>query len=276
MQPKLVFLVVLFLNFTTHNFSQEGKLNRAKERLKIEKSTIKTSKSVKEGTTTRTNTAIANPFLKILYVAAAYTVYGVAFETPFERNGRMHDAEIANYPYKQASYGNFIYTNTTNYNTTRFDVYNHFLVDSKQLYGNDFGVNFRFLKRFAFNMNTVHFIEKVNNQTAYFSTYSALLKYYRIRTQRLDAWFGLGATHITTGVNKTGFTFGVGGEWFIKKPISLAASYKTTRVNKNSVNNAKVLLKYHLKNYRIATGYVYYNLANTKINAISIGVEASF
>lgn len=279
MQRKLLLFIVLF-TISASLFSQSGKLSKGKKSLQ---STSKSVKSKTSSTTTsssrrnnRNNDNIENPFLRMLYYAAAYTAYGIAVESPFELDGKMHDAEIAHFPYENSFHGNFIYTDATNYNITRFDFYNRYLRENNNLYGNNFGVDFRFFKRFAMDINYVSFVEKINGKSDNFNMYSALLKYHRIRTQKFDAWFGLGATHVANNVDKTGFTVGLGAEWFVAKPISFVFAYKTTSINNNSVSNSKLLLKYHIKNYRISTGYENYKLGVSKINTFSVGVEASF
>lgn len=274
MNKNLRIVYLLFI-ISFHSFSQSGKLEKGKKSLKTTNSTKSSSKRT-TSVSRNSNNNIQNPFIKILSYVAAYTVYGIAFETPFEFNGRMHDAEIAHFPYENSAHGNFIYTNKTDYSIARFDVYNRFLIENKNLYGNQIGVDFRFFKRFSMDVNYVSFVEKINGNKDSFNMYAALLKYHRIRTQKLDMWFGLGATHVANNVDKTGFTFGVGAEWFIAKPISLLLSHKATSINNNSINDTKVLLKYHLKNYRISTGYENYKLGDSKINTFSIGVEASF
>jgi hypothetical protein len=90
---------------------------------------------------------------RIIWYVAAYTVYGIVFESPWEMKSRMSTVEIANYPYKEAKYVNFVYTDAINYDITRSDVYNHFLIESKNLYGNNFRIDFWFLKRFAWGVN---------------------------------------------------------------------------------------------------------------------------
>jgi hypothetical protein len=188
----------------------------------------------------------------------------------------MHSAEISNYSYKEASYGNFVYTDVTNYNIVRFDMYTHFLIENKKLYGNNFGVDFRFLKRFALDVNYTRFLESIKGEKDSFTMFSALLKYQGIRTQRFDAWFGLGLRHVFSDVNITRLLVGFGGEVFVTKPISLVAFHKWVTINSQSVRNIKLLLKYHVKNYRIAAGYAHYKLGISKINAFSLGVEVSF
>lgn len=283
MYKQLLFVILLF-TVIFNGFSQEGKLSKAKESL-TSSSTTNTSSSSSSNSKSKRNTRVSNDddesyfgsfFAGIFIKLFAYTAYGVAIESPWEMKGRMHDAEIAYYPYKNNKYGNFIYTNTTNYALIRFDVYNHFFIENNNLYGNDLGVDVKFLKRFSLDMNYTTLQEKIANKNDSFNLFSALLKYHRIRTQRLDAWFGLGFRSVFNNVNETRFLLGFGGELFIGKPISLAGSHKWATVNQQSVRNTKLHLKYHIKNYRITTGYEQYVLGVSKINAFSMGVEASF
>lgn len=266
---------------SVQGFAQEGKLDKGKQSLKTTNSSSSTSKNSSKASNSNTsNTSLfdddINPFLKVLGYIFAYTAYGILIESPFEKEGRMHSSEISNYPYKESYYGNFIYTDSTNYNITRFDISNNFVIENSNLYGNNFGVNFRFLKRFALDLDYLYLTEKVNGGNDSFSLYSALLKYHRIRLQRFDAWFGLGIMHVASDVDKTGFGFGLGAEWFVAKPISIDFSHKWTNINQREVHKTKLLLKYHLKNYQISSGYERFKIGVSKINAFSFGVGASF
>lgn len=281
---KRIFILITFL-FTVNlaSFAQKGKLEKGKESLKESTSTTTTSsttattKRTGRRTTTVDNESSFRSFFAGLFIDLfAYTAYGVAIESPFELNNRMHDAELANYPYKDPFYGNFTYTDSIDYNVTRFDITNNFVIENSNLYGNNFGVDFRFLRRFGLEFDYLSLTEKVNDKRDQFSLYSALINYHRIRTQKLDAWFGLGAMHVGSDVNKTGFGIGLGAEWFVAKPISLKFSHKWTNINSNEVNNTKLLMKYHLKNYHISSGYEGFKIGVSKINTFSMGVGASF
>jgi len=188
----------------------------------------------------------------------------------------MHDAEISYYPYKNKKYGNFIYTDSINYALARVDISNNFVRENKQLYGNNLSVDVRFLQRFGFEANYLQLYEKTPNGKDTFSLYTTMLNYHRIRTQKFDFWFGLGTMYVGNDVRKFGFSYGFGAEWFVAKPISVLASIKASLINKRSVNTSKFLLKYHLKNYHISTGYEKFTLGVSKINSFSIGVGASF
>ncbi|PQJ76750.1 hypothetical protein [Polaribacter glomeratus] len=277
----LVLLLLATVNFTS--FAQDGKLKKAKESLNKSTATISTSNStssIKRGSRRARNVnndaTFSSFFASIFINLFAYTAYGVAIESPFELDGRMHDAEIANYPYKNSSYGNFIYTDSTNYKIARFDVTTNFVIENSNLYGNNFGADFRFLKRFGLEFDYLYLIEKSSINRDQFSLYSALINYHRIRTQKLDVWFGLGMMHVGSGVNKTGFGVGLGAEWFVAKPISVKVSHKFTNINNQEVNNTKLLLKYYLKNYHVSSGYEHFKIGVSNIDAFSIGVGASF
>lgn len=281
---KRIFVLIMFLfAMNLASYAQTGKLEKGKESLKESSSSSNatsstTSTTKKSGRRTRNyndNSSFRSFFAGIFIDLFAYTAYGVAIESPFELNGRMHDAELANYPYQSSFHGNFIYTDSINYNITRFDITNNFILENSNLYGNNFGVDFRFLKRFGLEFDYLYLTEKTNRNRDQFSLYSALINYHRIRTQKLDAWFGLGVMHVGYNVNKTGFGVGLGTEWFVAKPISLKFSHKWTNINSREVNNTKLLLKYHIKNYHISSGYEHFKIGVSKIDAFSIGVGVS-
>lgn len=281
MHKRLLFTFLIIGSISLHSFSQEGKLDKGKQSLKTTNSSSSTSKnSSKTSNSSTSDTSLfdddVNPFLQIFGYIFAYTAYGVLIESPFEKEGRMHSAEISNYAYQENHYGNFIYTDSTNYNITRFDISNNFVIENRNLYGNNFGLNFKFLKRFALDVDYLYLTENVNGTNDSFSLYAALLKYYRIRTQRFEAWFGLGIMRVGSDVDKNGFGLGFGAELFVAKPISIDFGHKWTNINQQEVNKTKVLLKYHLKNYQISSGYEHFKIGVSKINAFSFGVGASF
>jgi hypothetical protein len=278
--PRNLRIVLLLFTISFTSFSQSGKLKKGKESLKTtsaSSSSSTSSSSSKRSSSSNDKHSIFGTFFgEIIIKLFAYTAYGVAIETPFEFNGRMHDAEIAHFPYEKSAHGNFIYTDSINYNSTRFDFTNNFVMENSNLHGNNFGVDFRFLKRFSVDFGYLYLTERTRLKRDYFSLYSALLKYHRIRKQNFDAWFGLGVMHVGYDVNKTGFGVGFGGELFVKKPISLLLSHKWTNINNEEVHNTKVLLKYHIKKYHISSGYEHFKIGASKIDAFSVGIGASF
>lgn len=282
MIKKILIIGFIFCMISIQGFAQEGKLEKGKESLKTSStssssSTTRGNSKSRRGSNRDNNDSLLGGFFSEVFLRFfAYTAYGAVIESPFEKEGRMHYAEISNYPYQESNYGNFVYTDSTNYNIIRFDITNNFVFESSNLYGNNFAVNFRFLKRFALDVDYLYLLEKVNGSKDSFSLSSSLLKYYRVRTQRFDAWFGLGIMYVGSDVHETGFGLGLGAEWFIKKPISLDFSHKWTNINQQEVHKTKMLLKYHIKDYHISSGYKHFKIGVSKIGAFSLGIGASF
>ena len=257
-------------------FSQTKKLDKAKKSLTEESDSKAIYLESSSSETSGNIISSGNIFIDIIGTIAVYLTYGILIESPPEMKTKMHGAEISEYPYKIAKSGNFIYTDSMNYKLARFDISNNFVRENKNLYGNDLNIDFRFLKRMGIEVDYLQLFEKVDAETDKLSVFSAMVNYHRIRTQRLDIWFGIGAMYVGNTVKKVGFSYGIGGEWFIKKPISLLVSFKGTSINQRAVNKTKVLLKYHLKNYNISSGYQHFTLGVSDINAFSFGVGASF
>lgn len=277
MKPLIVCTFLIASTLAFNGFSQTRKLETGK------KSLTETSSSSNATTSTKKNRRTTNDdetigdgiigfFGRLLLEVVWYSTYGILIETAEERTHKMHDAEIASYPYKQAHYGNYIYTNSTNYALSRVDLSYNFLIENNHLYGNQLNANVRFLQRMGLAAEYVSFTEKNMADTDSFSALSLLIQYYRIRTQKFDLSFGLGVTHVGSGVNTSGFTYGFTSEWFIQKPMSFMASYKKAYINENSVDNTKLLLKYYLKKFQFSSGYQHFKIGSVEINTFSIGI----
>jgi opacity protein-like surface antigen len=276
MLRKIRIILLLFtISFTS--FSQSSKLEKGKESLK--NSSI-SSTSTKKSKRTKRKSRNTNSFVEVIFVDVLLGVFehvipGVLFGFPGEREGEMYSAKIAKYPYQNLKQGNFVYTDSTNFTATRFDFTNNFVIENNNLYGTNLGVNFRFLKRWALDVDYLYLTEKNNRMRDSFSLYSTLLKNYRIRSPMFDAWVGLGIMHVKSDVNKSGLGVGFGAEAFIVKPISLEFSYKKGFINENTILKTKVLAKYHLKNYHISSGYEHFKIGVSKINTFSFGIGVS-
>ncbi len=279
---KRYLTILLFLIMPFFSFSQDGKLEEAKQSLNTTKtsssggtttkSTKTSSKKEKNSDSFSLGAEIGRLFLKFFL----FVTYEVMIESEFEYEGRMRSAEISAYPYKNANYGNFIYTDSTNYSIARLDVSNNFVVENKNLYGNHLNLNFRFFKRMSVEASYLQLYEKLGNRRESFSLFSAMLNYHRVRTQKLDLWFGVGAMYVGKDVEKMGFSYGFGTEWFVTKPVSLLFSYNASKINTRNVIKSKIQMKYYINKYHISSGYEHYTLGVSKINTFSVGVGVSF
>jgi len=278
MNMKTILLsLLLVFSLTFPSYSQEGKLHKAKERINQNSRTTSTSvTSTRDSRRSRRNLDSEKPFHNLITALAINLTYGLAVESVFERDSRMHDAVLSSYPYKEKHYGNYKYDDeTTDYAIARLDITTNFVYESSQLYGNDLDLKFHFAKRLSLEVDYLQLFEKTSNETESFSLISAMANYHRIRTQRLDFWFGLGTMYVANEVQEFGFSYGLGAEWFIQKPIGIYVSYKGSTINNQNLAKTKTVLKYHVKKYHVSVGYEFYRLSVSDINAFSVGFGVS-
>lgn len=268
--------LILILGMSLFSYAQNGKLKEAKESLKDNTTTTTSSSSSSSRTSSSRRSTSSfdsgNPLLDLSFLIAFNLTYGIVVESVFELNSRMHSAQIST----PDQYGNFVYNDTNDFALARLDISNAIVIEDKNLYGNNLNLNFRFAKRFDLEAGYLQLIEKVNGQTEGFSLVTSMVNYHRVRTQRFDLWFGLGAMYVANDVKKFGFAYGAGAELFIVKPISILASYKGSSINSQEVSKSKILLNYHLKKYRISSGYEHFSLGVSNIEAFSLGFRFSF
>ncbi len=274
---KALTSLLFILGISFLSFAQNGKLNDAKESLK-EKPSTSTTTTARSNSSSRRSSSVnssfdsGNPLLDLTFLIAFNLTYGIVVESVFELNSRMHSAQIST----PNHYGSFIYDDVNDVAFTRLDISNALVIEDKNLYGNHLNLNFRFAKRFDLEVGYLQLIERVNRQTEGFSLMTSMLNYHRVRTQRVDLWFGLGAMYVANDVKEFGFAYGGGIELFVAKPISILASYKGSSINSREVSKSKVLLNYHLKKYRISSGYEHFSLGVSSIGAFSLGLRLSF
>ncbi len=269
MKTKIILITILLV--FTNTFAQ-GKLDKAKENLKKTKHSFNTTS--KQNTKNYRNND--NFLARVVTGIVINLTYGVVVETIFEKESKMHDASITKYPYFSDNLGNYVYADSNSMKKNRFEIESNLVVESKSLFGNNFHSKFRFAKRFDASLDYLQLFEKTPNGTDNFTQFTFLLNYHRIRTEKLDLYYGVGLTHVANSVSTTGFAYNIGAEWFVKKPISIAASYKGSFINDENVDTIKAHLKYYLKNYHFNIGYEKFSLATVDINAFSLGFGATF
>jgi len=215
---------------------------------------------------------IGGLFLKLF----TYTAYGIAFESPFEIEHRGSTAILNKHPYKNTNTGNYSYN--WNENSEIFTTYinSRFIFETNNVYGNHLNVDMRFLKRLGLEIDYLQLWEETANSGNYtLAIYTAIAKYQRVRTERFNGWWGLGAAYINGNVNKLGFTYGLGAEWFFVKPFSLEANFNQTLINNNSINKFNTLLNYHKKQYKFIGGYEHLKIGDVGFSNLTIGIGVS-
>lgn len=274
-KQRLLFLI--FITFSTVSYSQ-GKIDEAEDSLKR---TEHTNNSGTETTYSDCSDDFENNFLAdvvggLFVQIFAYTAYGIAFESPFETNNKASGAFLTKHPYKTNNSGNYTYDWNEDTEIFTTSISSRFIFETNRVYGNHLSVNMRFLKRLGLELDYLQLWEKNTNfGDNALAIYTTLAKYNRVRTERFDAWWGLGAAYIDGDVNAFGFTYGLGAEFFFVKPFSLESNFNQILVNNNTVNKFNALLNYHRKQYKFTGGYEHLKIGSIGFSNVTIGIGVS-
>jgi hypothetical protein len=77
--------------------------------------------------------------------------------------------------------------------------------------------------------------------------------------------------YIFNNVNKGGLSFGLDGEAFIVKPVSLSVSKQWSAINSKPVNQFEVAGRYHIRRFNIHAGYEHLKIATPVYDYVFLG-----
>ncbi len=212
-------------------------------------------------------------FAEMFLYASYYTIV----ETPVERDYRGSTAAITKYPYRNSNKGNYAYEWTEDTQLFRATLSSRFIAENRKLYGNHLNLDTRFFQRAGLEIDYLQLWEENTNfGNNSLAIYTALAKYHRVRTERFNAWWGLGAAYVDGQVDEWGFTYGLGAELFFAKPMSVEANFNQTFINDRTVNKFNALLNYHVNRYKLTGGYEHLKIGSQDISTFSAGIGISF
>lgn len=207
----------------------------------------------------------------------AYTAYGIVFESPFEINHKASSSYINKVPYYNSKKGNYSYDWDKSTSIFRSVLSSRYISENSRVKGTHLNLDMRFLKRLGLELNYLQLWENNPNfGTDNLAIYTTLAKYHRVRTEKFNAWWGLGTSYIDGSVNQFGFAYSLGAELFFVKPLSLETNFNQTLVNNSNVSKFNALLHYHLKKYRITGGYEHLKIGTEKFSLITLGLGIFF
>jgi hypothetical protein len=272
----LYFSLIFFIGIA--GFGQ-SKIERAEESIK-EKGETKISSTKNSNSDNNSDPdgnfltdAIGGLFVQML----AYTVYGIAIESPFEVDHQASSAQINKYPYQNLNEGNYTYEWNEYTPVFRTSLSARYISENKRLKGSHLNIDMRFLKRFGLEFDYLQLWENNPNfGSDNLAIYTALAKYHRVRTEKFDAWWGLGTSYIDGAVNQFGFTYCLGGELFFAKPLSLEVNFNQSFINKETVNQFNSLLNYHFNQCKIIVGYEHLRIGTQNFSTATLGMGTFF
>ncbi|MCB4807017.1 hypothetical protein LG651_02055 [Tamlana sp. 62-3] len=277
MLTKYALFLLIILSF---NFSQsQTKIEKAEESLKKQEQPVGyyTQSNEYNNSSSDSGSFFSEVVAELFIGLFAYTAYGVLFESPFEINSKNNDAILTKRVYFEPNTGHYSYEWNDNSAIGRTTISTKYIFANPKLKGNHLNIDMRFFNRLALEVN---YLQLWENNTNFghdaLAIYTALGKYHRIRTKAFDGWWGVGASYVDGEVNSFGFTYGLGAEVFLGKPISIESSFNQTLVNQNTVNKFNALINYYINQYKIYGGYEYLKIGSQNFSMVSLGAGFSF
>jgi len=155
-----------------------------------------------------------------------YTIFGV-FKYGVIGDYKNEDHLYSNltpYPFYNGKSGNFESADTISVskNKARIDIENSFVYSDNNLFGNHFKAKIRPFQYFYFQTDFHQLFEfnEIDNTNNRLSLFQFNLNYDRIRLEKFNFGWNLGATYVGNEVKKAGVAYGLNAEYFMGNHIS--------------------------------------------------------
>ena len=219
-----------------------------------------------------------NIFTELAVEAFVYTV-GVTLFGIYDVEDHLHN-DLTKYPYHDAEAGNYYnpkFGEESVY-VFRFDVKDKFIYKSNDLFGNHLEAKIRPANFIALQADYYQLYEfqKVAGTSSNLSLFYFTIACDRIRLERFNLGWTLGASYIGSGINTAGFSYGLNAEFFLKKNISFLAGAKWSAINGEPVNAFEGEARFHKKSHFLSLGFERLKIATPNYNFITLGAGIYF
>ncbi|MEC4003392.1 hypothetical protein OX283_001880 [Flavobacterium sp. SUN052] len=210
-----------------------------------------------------------NLFFNITFGVVKYGMIG-----DYKNENHLY-SNLTPYPYYNGKSGNFENSDTVSVtkNKARIDVENSFVYENSNLYGNHLKAKIRPFQ-YLYLQSDFHQLfefDKIDNTNNRLSLFQFNIGYDRIRFEKFNFGWTLGATYVGNEVKKAGFAYGLNAEYFMGNRISFMTSGKWSRINGFPVNAFELQSKFHRKNYYFSLGFEHLKIASPNYNFIALG-----
>lgn len=271
---------LFLLTFLTLSAFGQNKLEKSKSELNSgakKNQTNSTSSSSTKGTS-KSSESDAEPLLgKIIVDVLMYATYGVfkyGVIGDYKNESHLY-SNLTSYPFYNGTSGNFENSDTVSIakNKSRLDIENSFVYSNNTLYGNHFKAKIRPFQYFYVQTDFHQLFEfdKIDNTNNRLSLFQFNLNYDRIRLEKFNFGWNLGATYIGNEVRKAGLAYGLNAEYFMGNHISFLGAAKWSRINGLPVNVFELQGKFHRKNYFFTLGLEHLKIATPTYNFVALG-----
>lgn len=276
---KNTLLFILFL-FSSTIYAQ--KIEKSKEELKSGKEDTRPplpTEPINQNSTTYATDSddtfgARSLFAEILFYATLYTAIG-----DYANEDQLY-SKLSPYPYFDNKSGNFIKFDDADEskNNLRLELENHFLYSNNAAFGNHFKAKFRPFQYLYIQTDYRELMErdKFEKTTSNLSVFQFNLGYDRLKFEKFNLGWTMGATYIANDINKAGFAFGLNTDIFPFKRVSFNSAMIWSKINGLPVNSFEFRGKYHKKNHFFSMGYENLKIASPSYNYVTLGAGFYF
>lgn len=272
MKKAYLFLIVSMISVTTA--TAQNKLEKSKSEINSGSKSNSNSSSSSKSSSRSSDDDNDLGFFGELFFYITFGVFKYGLIGDYNNEDHLH-ANLTPYPFYNRKSGNYkkADTDTVQKAMSRIDIENKFIYNNSRLLGNHFEVKARPFQYFYIQADYRELFEfnKVHNTTNNLSLLHLNLAYDRVRLEKFNLGWNIGASYIGNEVNKFGFSYGLSADYFMTNQISFSASQQWSRINGLPVNAFEIQSKYHKKSYFFTLGYERLKIATPTYNFITVG-----
>jgi hypothetical protein len=269
-----VFFFFYYCSFTIPFYGQ-NKLDKSKKELNSNSGVSSQSSS---STTNSSPKRSANPEnVNVFVQIVGYATYGIfkyGFVGDYTNENHLY-SNVTPYPYYNGKSGNYekFDADTIKKNQFRIDFEDRFIYSNNDLFGNHLNVKIRPFQYFYLqnDFHQLYEINKIDHSNNRLSLFHFNIGYDRIRFEKFNFGFTIGASYVGNEVKKAGFSYGINTEYFMNNRISFLATAKWSTINGLPVNLYELQSKIHRKKFFFSTGFEHLKIASPTYNFITLG-----
>jgi hypothetical protein len=270
---KIILLLFIAISITSLG---QNKLDKSKKELNAGSGENKQSSSRtrnSSGSSKSSYNSDTNLFVDI-FVNITFGIFKYGVIGDYNNEDHLYNT-LTKYPYYNGNSGNYESSDTLSgiKNKARIDLENSFVYNSNNLFGNHLKTKIRPFQYFYLQTDFHQLFEfnDIDQKQYRLSLFQFNLNYDRIRFEKFNFGWNLGATYIGNEVKKAGLSYGVNAEYFMGNRVSFLAAAKWSQINTLPVNSFEIQSKFHRKNYFFLLGFEHLKIATPTYNLIALG-----
>jgi hypothetical protein len=270
---KIILLLLIAFSMTSLG---QNKLDKSKKELNAGSAANKQSSSNATSSSGSTKSSYNgdNHLFVDLFVNITFGIFKYGVIGDYNNEDHLYNT-LSKYPYYNGNYGNYESSDTLSVvkNKARLDLENSFVYNSNNLIGNHLKAKIRPFQYFYLQTDFHQLFEfnDIDQKQYRLSLFQFNLNYDRIRFEKFNFGWNLGATYVGNEVKKAGLSYGVNAEYFMGNHISFLGSAKWSQINTLPVNAFEIQSKFHRKNYFFLLGFEHLKIATPTYNLIALG-----